>query len=66
MKYNLKFFYLNTAKAIPVEDVKQSLKTYNSNFHFYNIYTNNKDLLGYYLAGLLSFGGGMVIFLFLL
>lgn len=27
------FFYLNTAKALPIEDVKQALSIYNSNLH---------------------------------
>ena len=35
IQYIFNFFYLNTAKAIPIEDVKQALRTYNSNLHLY-------------------------------
>lgn len=37
--YNLNSFYLNTAKAVLIEDVKQSLDIYyNSNSNSYNLY----------------------------
>ena len=35
IQYIFQFFSLNTAKAIPIEDVKQALSTYNSNLHLY-------------------------------
>ena len=60
IQYIFKFFYLNTARAIPIEDVKQALSTYNSNLHLYprresSLYKEDKNSLGYYLAGLIPF-----------
>lgn len=59
------FFYLNTAKALPIEDVKQALSTYNSNLHLYPrgesfLYKKDKNSLGYYL-GLLEGDGSISI-----
>lgn len=66
IQYSFKFFYLNTAKAIPIEDVKQALSTYNSNLHLYpiresSLYKEDKNSLGYYLAGLLEGDGSISI-----
>ena len=66
IQYIFKFFYLNTAKAIPIEDVKQALNTYNSNLHLYprresSLYKGDKNSLGYYLAGLLEGDGSISI-----
>ncbi len=60
------FFYLNVAKAIPIEDVKQALSIYNSNLHLhpirvYSPYKEDKNSLGYYLAGLLEGDGSISI-----
>jgi hypothetical protein len=60
------FFYLNTAKALPIEDVKQALSTYNSNLHLNPrgesfLYKKDKNSLGYYLAGLLEGDGSISI-----
>lgn len=65
-QYIFKFFYLNTAKAIPIEDVKQALNIYNSNLHLYpiresSLYKGDKNSLGYYLAGLLEGDGSISI-----
>lgn len=49
------FFYLNTVKALPAEDVKQALDIYNSSSH--NLLIKDKENLGYYLAGLLEGDG---------
>ncbi len=68
IQYIFNFFYLNTAKAIPIEDVKQALSTYNSNLHLYPRggsvdfpYKKDKNSLGYYLAGLLEGDGSISI-----
>ena len=66
IQHNFKFFYLNTAKAIPIEDVNQALSTYNSNLHLYprrgsSLYKEDKNSLGYYLAGLLEGDGSISI-----
>ena len=66
IQYIFNFFYLNTAKAIPIEDVKQALSTYNSNLHLYprgesSLYKKDKNSLGYYLAGLLEGDGSISI-----
>ena len=66
IQYTLNFFYLNTAKAIPIEDVKQALSTYNSNLRLYpkresSLYKKDKNSLGYYLAGLLEGDGSISI-----
>lgn len=60
IQYIFNFFYLNTAKAIPIEEVKQALSTYNSKLHLnirgeYSLYKKDKNSLGYYLAGLIPF-----------
>ncbi len=52
-QYIWDFFYLNTVKAIPAEDVKQALDSYNSSSHI----IKDKENLGYYLAGLLEGDG---------
>ena len=62
----MNFFYLNTAKAIPIEDVKQALSTYNSNLRLYpkresSLYKKDKYSVGYYLAGLLEGDGSISI-----
>ena len=66
IQYTLNFFYLNTAKAIPIEDVKQALSTYKSNLRLYpkresSLYKKDKNSLGYYLAGLLEGDGSISI-----
>ena len=66
IQYIFIFFYLNTAKTIPIEDVKQALSTYNSNLHLYPrgksfLYKSDKISLGYYLAGLLEGDGSISI-----
>ena len=65
-QYIFKLFYLNTARAIPIEDVKQALSTYNSNLHLNprrgsSLYKEDKNSLGYYLAGLLEGDGSISI-----
>ena len=62
------FFSLNTAKALPIEEVKQALSTYNSNFNLNRtgeseafLYKKDKNSLGYYLAGLLEGDGSISI-----
>ena len=65
-QYIFKLFYLNTARAIPIEDVKQALSTYNSNLRLYpkresSLYKKDKNSLGYYLAGLLEGDGSISI-----
>ena len=52
IQYILHFFSVNIAKAIPIEDVKQALSTYNSNLHLYRggesfLYKKEKNSLGY-------------------
>lgn len=66
IQYIFKFFYLNTAKAIPIEDVKQALNTYNLKLHLHPrresfFYKKDKKSLGYYLAGLLEGDGSISI-----
>lgn len=66
IQYIFKLFYLNTARAIPIEDVKQALSTYNSNLHLYprrgsSLYNEDENSLGYYLAGLLEGDGSISI-----
>lgn len=66
IQYIFKLFYLNTARAIPIEDVKQALSTYNSNLHLYprresSLYNEDENSLGYYLAGLLEGEGSISI-----
>lgn len=66
IQYIFNFFSVNIAKAIPIEDVKQALNTYNSNLHLYRkgesfLYKKDKNSLGYYLAGLLEGDGSISI-----
>jgi hypothetical protein len=66
IQYILNFFYLNTAKALPIEDIKQALSTYISNLHLNPrggsfLYKKDKNSLGYYLAGLLEGDGSISI-----
>ena len=66
IQYIFNFFSINIAKAIPIEDVKQALSTYNSNLHLYRggesfLYKKDKNSLGYYLAGLLEGDGSISI-----
>lgn len=52
-KFNI--YNLNTAKAIPIEDVEQALNTYKANTNYSRLYiNNNNNNFGYYLAGLLA------------
>jgi len=66
IQYIFKFFCLNTAKAIPIEYVKQALNTYNLKLHLHPrresfFYKKDKKSLGYYLAGLLEGDGSISI-----
>jgi hypothetical protein len=51
-------YKLNTAKAIPIEDIFKALNTYKANNNINNLTTKN---LGYYLAGLLEGDGHISI-----
>ena len=55
--------YLKIAKAVPIEDVKETLNIYTSKEEFFNKYNVYKDKnnLGYYLAGLLEGDGSISI-----
>ena len=71
IEYGLNFFshtlegsaYLKIAKAVPIEDVKETLNIYTSKEEFFNKYNVYKDKnnLGYYLAGLLEGDGSISI-----
>lgn len=60
-KYKQCLYTLTTARAITDEDVKRALSIYKSKTNSYNIYENNSDNLGYYLAGLLEGDGHISI-----
>jgi hypothetical protein len=52
------YYNLNIAKAIPAEDISKALSDY-KNQNDTAVFTNHKDDLGYYLAGLLEGDGSI-------
>lgn len=52
------YYNLKIAKVIPAEDISKALSDY-KNKNDYAVFTNHKDDLGYYLAGLLEGDGNI-------